>query len=137
MINSVAHIEINVSDITISKSFYTKILAPLGWKQFDLNDKDIVGYKALDSTHLFLVQTERGYTNNQFHRKNIGLNHIAFRVETIEQVDQYAAFLETESIKKLYHEQPKDYSSEYATEHYYAIFFEDPDRIKLEIVFVK
>lgn len=137
MKNSLAHIEINVSDIVVSKAFYTKILSQLGWKQFDLDDEHVCGFKALDNTHLFLVQTENKFKENGFHRKNIGLNHIAFRVENSEQVEVFNDFLKAEKITTLYHDAPKDYSSEYQTEQYYTIFFEDPDRIKLEVVFVE
>lgn len=137
MENSLAHIEINVSDILRSKDFYTKILKPLGWKQFDLNDKNVIGFKAPDKTHLFLVQTKSEFLHKNFHRKNAGLNHLAFRVNTTEEVDEYSRFLDEQGIAKLYHANPKDYSSEYAVEHYYAIFFEDVDRVKLEVVCVK
>ncbi len=134
--NSLAHIEINVSNIEVSKVFYAKVLQPLDWEQFDLDDPSVVGFKAPDNTHLFLVQTEEEYIADGFHRKQTGLNHLAFRVDSQEKVDMYSAFLDQNNIKKIYHVDPKDYSSEYASEHYYAVFFEDPDRVKLEVVFL-
>jgi catechol 2,3-dioxygenase-like lactoylglutathione lyase family enzyme len=137
MKNSLAHVEINVSDIEKSKAFYATILSYLGWEQFDLADNNVCGFKAPDGTDLFLVQTEQEFLGNNFHRKNTGLNHLAFRVENTDAVSRFSDFLDKQNITKLYHQNPKDYSSEYATEQYYAIFFEDPDRIKLEVVFLE
>ena len=137
MTNSLAHIEINVSNIEVSKAFYMKILEPLGWKYFGTDDESVAGFEAPDKTSLFLVQTESSFMENGYHRKNTGLNHLAFRVSRHAEVDDYSEFLDTNTISKLYHSIPKDYSSEYAMEEYYAVFFEDPDRIKLEVVFMK
>ena len=71
---------------------------------------------------------------NKYHRKNVGVNHLAFGVSKKEDVDKfYQEFLIPHGIKPLYNT-PKRFP-EY-TEQYYAIFFEDPDRIKLEVVFL-
>jgi len=135
--NSVAHIEVNVLDIVKSVKFYSSFLGQLHWKKFDLRDSNVVGFGAPDGTHLFLVQTEQRFISNTYHRKNVGLNHIAFRVESMEVVDAFNKFLQDNRIPVLYSDGPKDYSSEYSREHYYAVFFEDPDRIKLEVVYYK
>jgi len=134
--NSLAHIEINVSDLQKSKSFYLMFLSGLKWKIIS-DDDSSVGFKGEDNTHLFLLQTEKSFLLNIFHRKNIGLNHIAFRVESKKKVEEISNLLKEKNISKLYADDPKDYSDEYKMEQYYAIFFEDPDRIKLEIVFMK
>ncbi|MCU0660195.1 MAG: VOC family protein [Candidatus Pacebacteria bacterium] len=134
--NSIAHVEINVRNLRISTSFWSDFLATLGWKQFDVGHSSVSGFEAPDGTHLFLVQTEERFLSSGFHRKNIGLNHVAFRVDAPEKVDAFADFLKEKSIPVLYGG-PKEYSSEYSREHYYAVFFEDPDRIKVEVVFYK
>ena len=93
---------------------------------------DVIGYT--DGTlKLFLVQVEKRFAAKQFHRKQVGLNHIAFRVGSKKKVDDFHTFLKENKITVLY-DGPKDYSAEYA-KGYYAVFFEDPDRIKLEVVF--
>ncbi len=136
MKNSLAHIEINVSNINVSKDFYSLVLKQLGWISLESDDSS-AGFKAKDKTHLYLVQIEDEFRGNLFFRKNIGLNHIAFRVDSKEEVTEFSDFLDSEGIKMLYHARPKDYSKEYRTEEYFAVFFEDPDKIKLEVVFVK
>ncbi len=134
--NSVAHIEVNVSDLAESGKFYSVILSELGWVE-KLRTDEAIGFGAPDKTHLFLVQTHRAYVTNTFHRKNVGLNHIAFRVESKDQVNDFNDFLTKNNIPRLYTDFPKDYSQEYEMEQYYAVFFEDPDRIKLEVVFMQ
>lgn len=135
--NSLAHVEINVSDLKRSVAFWSLFLIELGWKKFDVNHPAVAGFRAPDHTNIFLVQTEQRFLVPSYHRKRAGLNHVAFRVESAEAVDQFTQFLNAHDIVPLYHAIPKDYSSEYAVERYYAIFFEDPDRIKLEVVYCK
>jgi catechol 2,3-dioxygenase-like lactoylglutathione lyase family enzyme len=125
------HFEYNVSDLKKSCVFYDVVLKQLGWRKFMIH-KDVVGYTD-GSVKLFLVQVERRFRKYKFHRKQVGLNHIAFRVFSEEKVDNFHKFLEKNKITVLYGG-PKDYSAEYS-KGYYAFFFEDPDRIKLEVVF--
>jgi catechol 2,3-dioxygenase-like lactoylglutathione lyase family enzyme len=125
------HFEYNVSDLKKSRKFYDRFLAPLGWRRF-MTHADVVGYTD-GLVKLFLVQVERRFAARKFHRKQIGLNHIAFRVGSKSKVDDFYAFLKKNKAAVLYGG-PKDYSAEYA-KGYYAVFFEDPDRIKLEVVF--
>jgi catechol 2,3-dioxygenase-like lactoylglutathione lyase family enzyme len=67
-----------------------------------------------------------------FHRKRAGLNHVAFRVDQRGDVDRFRReFLEPRGLATLYGT-PREFP-EYAP-GYYAVFFEDPDRIKLEVV---
>jgi catechol 2,3-dioxygenase-like lactoylglutathione lyase family enzyme len=134
--NSLAHIEINVSNLQESKDFYLKILTPLNWAVvFDCDNS--VGFKGEDNTHLFLVQTANSFIPNIFHRKNTGLNHLAFRVESKQKVEEFNRFLKSNNIVSLYTDGPKNYSKEYNMKEYYAVYFEDPNRIKLEVVFMK
>ncbi len=134
--NSLAHIEVNVSNLDISEKFYLLILSKLGWTKM-MHTEKVVGFAAPDKTHLFIVQTDEVYAAKGFHRKNAGLNHLAFRVDSAQTVDDFDAFLAENNIHRLYAELPKDYSDEYDMEEYYATFFEDPDRIKLEVVFMR
>lgn len=133
--NSIAHLEINVSHLEKSKNFYLTFLSQLKWKMVLNNDKE-VGFKGPDNVHLFLKQTENSFLSDVFHRKQTGLNHIAFRVESEQEIEDMRSFLKENNIKRLYENHSGDYSEEYHMKHYKAVFFEDPDRIKCEIVFV-
>src|ERR1017187_9640176 len=61
------------------------------------------------------------------------LGHIAFQVDSADMVDSFVdSFLKPRQIEKLYGG-AKAYP-EY-TPQYYAVYFEDPDRIKVEVVY--
>jgi catechol 2,3-dioxygenase-like lactoylglutathione lyase family enzyme len=80
------------------------------------------------------MQTDPRYADRKLHRKAPGINHIAFRVPTRAEVDLFTKqFLAPQSITPLYGG-PREYP-EY-TPGYYAVFFEDPDRLKLEVAYV-
>jgi hypothetical protein len=65
-----------------------------------------------------------------FHRKHPGLNHIAFQAVSSKDVDQVAGFLQRQNIPILY--SPRNFDEDGL---YYALFFEDPFRLKLEVVY--
>ncbi|HVQ74394.1 MAG TPA: hypothetical protein VMT79_02540 [Candidatus Binatia bacterium] len=68
------------------------------------------------------------------HRKRPGLNHVAFGVSARADVDRFAReFLAPRGLATLY-ATPREFP-EYRP-GYYAVFFEDPDRLKLEIAHV-
>src|SRR5712692_1610339 len=99
---NIRHVEINVSAFERSKAFYHDFLEWLGYK------------------------------DSGFHRRRVGLNHIAFQAKSRADVDRlYSEFLVPRSIRVLYGG-PKEYP-EYR-KGYYSVYFEDPDRIKLEFV---
>ena len=125
------HVEVNVSNLEKSSKFYEGFLSWLGYTRV-LEEKGIVGWRK-SRTRIFLVQCAAKYRSNGFHRKRIGLNHIAFQAPTRQTVDEfYKAYLLTNKIPILYggtKEWP-DYEG-----GYYAVYWEDPDRIKLELVY--
>jgi len=134
--NSLAHVEINVVDIQETKKFYDIFLTTL-WRKISSISDSSIWYKAPDKTHLFFVQVDKKHTDIYFHRKQVGLNHLAFRVESIIAVDEIAIYLASKNITLLYTDRSRNYADEYGMEEYYAIFCEDPDRIKVEIVYCK
>ena len=85
------------------------------------------------TTDFWIIETEAQHKEVPFHRKNTGINHLAFNVGSKENVDKfYGEFLKKNAISALY-ESPKIFP-EYGP-NYYAVFFEDPDRIKLEVMY--
>jgi catechol 2,3-dioxygenase-like lactoylglutathione lyase family enzyme len=81
-------------------------------------------------TYIVFVQVEEQYKNNGYHRKNVGLNHLAFSVTNKREVDDLRTFLKDEGVPLLYDEQYPFAGGD----NHYAVYFEDPDRIKLEVV---
>jgi catechol 2,3-dioxygenase-like lactoylglutathione lyase family enzyme len=123
------HIEIYVSDLEATKLFWSWLLCEKFNYYISNEWKTGVSYK-LEDTYIVFVQTEAAFLQNEYHRKNIGLNHLAFHCESQAFVDNLTIELEEKNIPILYKEKHP-----YAGgENYYAVFFEDPDRIKVEVV---
>lgn len=79
-----------------------------------------------------LTQSRDEYVRRGFHRKQVGLNHIAFWAPSRSFVDRfYEQYLVPHRVRVLYGG-PRDYP-EYS-KGYYAVYFEDPDKVKLELV---
>lgn len=122
------HIELYVSDLKASKKFYSKLFSLLNYKIYQEWDKGF-SYKQ-DTFYIVFVQVEEKYQINKYHRKNVGLNHLAFVVNDNQMVDNIRDVLKANGVKELYEDK---YPFAGGKEHC-AFYFEDPDRIKLEIV---
>lgn len=126
------HTQINVSDASKSLPFYKDFFSQIGYKIIDESNEHIGVSDG--KTSFWIIETENKYKPNKFHRKNTGINHFAFKVKTKEAVDEFVhEFLKKRGVSTLYGT-PRIFS-EYK-EGYYAVYFEDPDRIKLEIVYI-
>ncbi len=120
----------NVSNPKTSLPFYKDLLGYFGYKVINKSEEHIE--MSNGTTDFWILATDSEYKKNTFHRKNTGINHLAFKVTKKEDVDLFVKeFLQPRKINTLY-QTPKLFP-EYK-EGYYAVFFEDPDRIKLEIV---
>ena len=128
------HIQLNVSNKNISYPFYKEMLLRLGYKIYSVEDWGIGMRDPKTNLVIWVAETENKFRKNKFHRKATGINHLAFLVSSKKNVDDfYKNFIKKNNIKTLY-QTPKAFP-EY-TPNYYAVFFEDPDRIKLEVVFM-
>ncbi|MGI8893968.1 MAG: VOC family protein [Bacteroidia bacterium] len=123
-----SHIEIYVSDLQKSLIFRDWFLEDLGYALFQSWEYG-ASYK-LNQTYLVFVQVEEKYIQSQYHRKHVGLNHLAFHGGTRKEIDDLTLKLKEKGIKILY----EDMHPFAAGPAYYAVFFEDPDRIKVEVV---
>lgn len=127
------HININVMDFEKSKKFYKIFLAALGYKSF-LEEEGFIGFSDGKTTEIFLEQVHERFKEKGFHRKCIGLNHLAFGVDSKEKVDEVFKNVIKKNKWTVLYGGPKEYP-EYC-KGYYAVYFEDPDRIKLEVCFI-
>ena len=114
------HISIRVSNYEKSKAFYGRLFEFLG---FEISDEypNTIGWTN-GKTRYWIAPAEGG----KKHRiGDVGLHHYAFELRNRRDVDALQAFLEKEKVKIV------DPADEYY-EDYYAVFFLDPDGIKLE-----
>ena len=122
------HIEVNVSNLKNTVEFWSWFLDQLGYKQFQKWDGG-QSWKLAD-TYIVFVQTNEKYRDIPYHRSCVGLNHIAFQASSKQQVDDLTFQLANKGMTILY----KDRHPYAGGENHYAVFFEDPDRIKVELV---
>lgn len=126
------HVQVNVSKAERSFPFYSALLTYFEFRCVH-EDARSLGFSN-GSADLWLIEAEARHTGFGFHRKRTGLNHLAWRVDSRGAVQRFAReFLERRGLPTLY-QTPREFP-EYAP-GYYAVFFEDPDRLKLEVAHV-
>jgi catechol 2,3-dioxygenase-like lactoylglutathione lyase family enzyme len=114
------HISIRVGDYEKSKAFYGRLFEFLG---FEISDEypNTIGWTN-GKTRFWIAPAE----GRKKHRiGDVGLHHYAFELRNRKDVDALQAFLKDERVRIV------DPADEYY-EDYYAVFFLDPDGIKLE-----
>ena len=122
------HVELYVSDLERSLSFWTPFLERLGYREFQRWSEG-VSY-IYDDTYLCFVQAPEEQLGAGYHRKRVGLNHLAFHGKSRTHVDELAQWAKSAGFSVLYEDRYP-----YATgTGYYAMYCEDPDRIKVEVV---
>lgn len=122
------HIELYVSNLEESVEFWGWLLEEIGYTPFQKWDKG-QSWK-LEETYLVFVQAEERYLDVPYHRKRVGLNHLAFHASSREQVNAITDKLKDADVNVLYQ---KTHPFAGGPEHY-AVYFEDPDRMKVELV---
>jgi catechol 2,3-dioxygenase-like lactoylglutathione lyase family enzyme len=122
------HVEIYVSNLSKSVEFWGWLLPELGYERYQKWDSGI-SWKHQE-TYLVFVQAEERYLDVPYHRCRAGLNHLAFHGNSREHIDKITEALLDKGIQILY----KDKHPYAGGKDYYAVFFEDPDRIKVELV---
>ncbi len=123
----VEHIDLTVKDVARSRAFYDKVLGELGFRNFE-RDSYIFWSNALMT--IAIREASAANRDARFDRYRVGLHHLAFRARSRGDIDAFHGFLVHEKIEVL--DPPADYP-QYG-ETYYAVFFADPDGIKLELV---
>jgi len=117
------HLSVRVSDIKKSRIFYDKLFEFLGFKI--LGDYgDSIGWTN-GKTRYWIGQADTQGKRVKHRVGNVGLHHYAFELRNRSDVDALGAFVKKLGAKIV------DPPSEYY-EDYYAVFFLDPDGLKLE-----
>ena len=123
------HIDLVVTSLERSLPFYRELLAPLGFTQ----ESTIVGERGEAVHYLGTGDADLGLrermADQPVDRYAVGLHHVAFGAPSREVVDERAAWLRAAGAA--IESGPRDY--DYGP-GYYAVFFADPDGLKLEIV---
>ncbi len=123
------HVELYVADLARSTAFWTPFMDMLGY-QAEQWSGGMNYVRGVEDTYFCLLPAPVEHLAPGYHRKRVGLNHLAFKAESRAQVDRLAQWVNDNGYTLLYPERhpfaggPK----------YYALFCEDPNRFKLEVV---
>lgn len=121
------HIEIYFSDLSKSTQFWSWFLSELGYKEYQKWPQGI-SYK-LGHSYLVFVQVEEKHLDSKYHRCKPGLNHLAFYASDAKQIEQLTVKLREKGLRILYEDRHP-----HAGGNAYGVYFEDPERIKVEVV---
>jgi len=124
------HIEIYVSNLVVSRLFWVSILEKIGYELTDSWNDGFTLSNGKDG-YLTFVQVSNKYNTVSYHRCRVGLNHLAFCVADRAAVDSLRQYCVDEGIAILYDDR---YPFANGGDDYFALFIEDPDRIKVEFV---
>lgn len=122
------HIELYVSDLAKTIDFWSWLLEELGYSQFQ--EWESGRSWKLGETYIVFVQAEERFLDVPYHRCRVGLNHLAFHASSRQQVDALTSKLQRKGIRILYTDK---HPFAGGSEHH-AVYFEDPDRMKIEVV---
>jgi catechol 2,3-dioxygenase-like lactoylglutathione lyase family enzyme len=127
------HIDLVVSSIERSLPFYRELLAPLGWhrlSEVECERGETIWYLEGAACSIGLREAHTR-EDDAVDRYRIGLHHLAIEAHSRSAVDERAAWLRENGA--LLESEPQEYTY---SPGYYAVFFYDPDGIKLEILHV-
>jgi glyoxylase I family protein len=129
----VHHVDLVVSSIERSLPFYRDLLAPLGYhgiSEVEGERGETIYYLWGPGTSIGLrgAQTPGGERHDRY---AIGLHHVALEAVSRAAVDERAGWLR--EVGAEIESGPQEYAYQLG---YYALFFYDPDGIKLEIVHI-
>jgi catechol 2,3-dioxygenase-like lactoylglutathione lyase family enzyme len=130
----VDHLDLVVTDLGRSLGFYRGLLEPLGFTRATEIEGErgerVVYLGGTGGPSVSLREAQSDARPQPYDRYAVGLHHLAFVADTPELVDDRAAWLREHEVEIESGPQAYDY-----TPGYYAVFFYDPDGIKLEIVY--
>ena len=127
------HVDLVVSAIGRSLPFYTELLGPLGYysvSQVEGERGETIYYLWGPGSSIGLREAQTP-ADGPYDRYRIGLHHLALEAPSRFMVDERADWLSARGAE--IESGPEEYSY---LPGYYAVFFFDPDGIKLEIVHV-
>ncbi len=122
------HIELYVSNLKRSIDFWGWFLDEMGYEPFQ--EWESGRSWRLGEMYMVFVQAETRFLDIPYHRGRVGLNHLAFHPASRQQVDEIARKLRSRGVTILY----ADKHSFAGGNDHYAVYLEDPDRMKVELV---
>lgn len=139
MRGTIHHIDLSVRDPDASRAFYESVLGFMGYA---VTKPDNTGNPG-DTAYEFAIPAPAGGYHISIglvraradapahNRFNPGMHHLAFRADSRADVDAF--YVHLQRLRAHILDAPTEYPQ--YSPGYYAVFFADPDGIKLEFVF--
>lgn len=118
------HVELCASDLDASVSFWDWLLGELGYEPKDEWD----GGRSWINGPTYIV-LKRATKSRGFDRNAPGVNHLAFHAASRDQVDELTAAVRARADSTVLYDEQHPYAG-----GYYALYCEDPEGIKVEVV---
>jgi catechol 2,3-dioxygenase-like lactoylglutathione lyase family enzyme len=126
----VHHVIVNVNDVARARSFYDWLLPKLGYSLHRVEHAQGCGWGGQGGS-FWIKQAAGRFAEDVFHKDRVGLCEIAFAAPSKQAVDALSRELAERGETIL--DPPRTYDY---VPGYYAVFFTDPDGLKLEYVFI-
>jgi catechol 2,3-dioxygenase-like lactoylglutathione lyase family enzyme len=129
---AIQHVDLAVADVERSLAFYRTLLEPLGLKEYwrgpTYRGTEEVVYLQFGRSWFGLRPADGG----SYRHYDVGLEHLAFQVDSREEVDQ--AHERCVSAGGAIQSPPEEHYIDSDEQDYYAFFAFDPDGIRIEVV---
>jgi catechol 2,3-dioxygenase-like lactoylglutathione lyase family enzyme len=140
----ISHIDLTVTDPRRSIPFYAAFFEAVGFQRHVADHPDFAGSDPRRAAWFMRyasgaywgieVRPARPESRHKSHdRYAPGLHHLAFHAESREDVDRIHRAMQEVGAPVL--DPPADYAGPAYSPGYYAVFFADPDGLKLEVVY--
>lgn len=127
-----SHFVLTVKDLKKSKEWYDKVLGKLGFVVAFADEKNVYYKSEKHSFFLAIFQAHDEFTNDEFDRYRVGFHHLGIAVSEQKLVDETYELLLGLDVD--IEDEPRHYP-DYGDDLYYAIFFHDPDGLRLEVFY--
>ena len=131
-VGSLNHVVLTVNDLGKSRVFYNALLPALGYRLL-FEEPGTFGFKGADGMTLIFGEAREENRGATFDRYRVGLHHLAFNAPDREFVN--AIHQKLVALGATILDAPAEFPQYSPT--YYAVFFLDPDGMKLEVVHVE
>jgi glyoxylase I family protein len=127
-------VDLVVRSVERSLPFYRDLLGPLGWhglSEVEGERGETIWYLSGPGTSIGIRSAQPSQIGGGYDRYSVGLHHLAFEASSRAAVDERTDWLR--SVGAALESEPREYGY---SPGYYAVFFYDPDGMKLEILHV-
>lgn len=128
------HVDLVVSSVERSLPFYRELLEPLGWNdvsEVEGEQGETISYLSRQGTFIGIRERRSEARPVPYDRYGVGMHHLCLEVDSRDVVDERAEWLRGQGATL--ESDPREYGY---IPGYYAVFFYDPDGLKLELVHV-